>query len=126
MPMPATHDLIAEVQRAGYQITNAQQLRTNRWLLTLKDASGAAILVLVQARPLITAADVQDLAELVRLRNGARGILWAYGGSFSSAAQRTLAELADNRLRLCTALPPATQPEGGEAIQGRPALRTTS
>jgi hypothetical protein len=124
--MPATHDLLAEAQRAGYQIVDAQQVRTNRWLLTLRDAGGAAIVVLVQARPLITAADVQDLAELVRLRNGARGLLWAYGGSLSPAAQRTLAELADNRLRPCTALPPAAQPEGGEAVQARPALRTTS
>ncbi len=125
MAMPATHELLREADRAGYQIINSQQLRTNRWLLTLKDTTGAAILVLVQARPLITAADVQDLAELVRLRGGIRGLLWAYGGSFSPAAQRTLAELADNRLRLCTALP-AAQPESDEAVKVSPALRPIS
>ena len=37
--------------------------------------------------------------------NVARGLLLAYGGSFSPAAQRTLAELSDNRLVLCTTLP---------------------
>src|SRR5690348_4855572 len=100
MPMPAKQDLLQAAHRAGYLGAEVQQLRANRWLLTLKDASGAALLVLVQARPLITSADVQDLAELVRLRGIARGLLWAYGGSFSPAAQRTLAELSDNRLRL--------------------------
>jgi hypothetical protein len=73
----------------------------------LSDASGATTLVLIQARPLISAADVQDLAELSRLRQPGRAILLAYGGTFSPAAQSTLTEMGDDRLRLCTTLPPA-------------------
>ena len=107
MPLPSTRDLIQMAQSAGYQISATQQLRSNRWLLMLSDASSATTLVLVQARPLISAADVQDLAELTRLRQPGRAILLAYGGAFSSAAQRTLAEMGDERLRLCTTLPPA-------------------
>ena len=107
MPLPSTRDLIQMVQSAGYQISATQQLRSNRWLFMLTDATGATTLVLIQARPLISAADVQDLAELARLRQPGRAILLAYGGSFSQAAQRTLAEMADERLRLCTTLPPA-------------------
>jgi hypothetical protein len=107
MPLPSTRDLIQMAQSAGYQMSATQQLRSNRWLLMLSDASSASTLVLVQARPLISAADVQDLAELTRLRQPGRAILLAYGGTFSSAAQRTLAEMGDDRLRLCTTLPPA-------------------
>ena len=107
MPLPSTRDLIQMAQSAGYQISATQQLRSNRWLLMLSDASSATTLVLVQARPLISAADVQDLAELTRLRQPGRAILLAYGGTFSSAAQRTVAEMGDDRLRLCTTLPPA-------------------
>jgi hypothetical protein len=107
MPLPSTRDLIQMAQSAGYQIIATQQLRSNRWLLMLSDASSTTTLVLIQARPLISAADVQDLAELTRLRQPGRAILLAYGGMFSSAAQRTLPEMGDDRLRLCTALPPA-------------------
>ena len=107
MPLPSTRDLIQMAQSAGYQIVATQQLRSNRWLLMLVDASGATMLALIQARLLIGAADVQDLAELTRLRQPGRAILLAYGGTFSSAAQRTLAEMGDDRLRLCTTLPPA-------------------
>jgi hypothetical protein len=42
------------------------------------------------------------------------GILLAHGGTFSPAAQRTLAEIGHHRLRLCTSLPPA-QTERGQA-----------
>jgi hypothetical protein len=107
MPLPSTRDLIQMAQSAGYLIVGNQQLRANRWLLMLSDASGTTTLVLIQARPLVNAADVQDLAELARLRRPARAILLAYSGTFSSAAQRTLAEMGDDRLRLCTTLPPA-------------------
>ena len=107
MPLPSTRDLIQMAQSAGYQIVATQQLRSNRWLLMISDGIGATTLVLIQARPLISAADVQDLAELTRLRQPGRAILLAYGGTFSSAAQRTLAEMGDERLRLCTTLPPA-------------------
>jgi hypothetical protein len=126
MPLPSTEELIHTARQAGYQILEARQVRANRWLLTLKDSNGATLLVLVQSRPLIVSADVQDLAELVRLQHGARGILWAYAGSFSPAAQRTLAELSDTRLRFCTALPPAAQLEGEELVKVSSALRPTS
>ena len=107
MPLPSTRDLIQMAQSAGYQIVATQQLRSNRWLFMLSDSSGATTLALIQARPLIGAADVQDLAELARLRQPTRAILLAYSGAFSTAAQRTLAEMGDDRLRLCTTLPPA-------------------
>ncbi len=107
MPLPSTRDLVQMAQSAGYQIVATQQLRSNRWLFMLVDASGATTLALIQARPLISAADVQDLAELTRLRRPGHAILLAYGGTFSPAAQRTLAEMADERLRLCMTLPPA-------------------
>src|SRR5205085_3200868 len=89
MLLPSTRDLIQMAQSAGYQIVATQQLRSNRWLFMLTDGIGATTLVLIQARPLISAADVQDLAELTRLRQPIRAILLAYGGMFSAAAQRT-------------------------------------
>jgi hypothetical protein len=107
MPLPSTHELVQMAQSAGYQIVATQQLRSNRWLFMLSDAAGATTLALIQARPLIGAADVQDLAELTRLRRPTRAFLLAYGGAFSAAAQRTLTEMGDDRLRLCTTLPPA-------------------
>ena len=107
MQLPSTRDLTQMAQSAGYQIVGTQQLRSNRWLLMLTDASGTTTLALIQVRPLIGAADVQDLAELTRLRQPARAILLAYGGTFSAAAQRTLIEMGDDRLRLCSTLPPA-------------------
>jgi hypothetical protein len=125
MPLPSTRDLVQLAQAAGYQVIATQQLRSNRWLLALSDERGASVLALIQARPLINAADVQDLAELVRLRRPSRGVLLAYGGAFSAAAQRTLAELGDDRLRLCTALPPAAKQDGDEMRGVSPALRPT-
>jgi hypothetical protein len=109
-------------QSAGYHIVATQQLRANRWLFMLSDSTGATMLALIQARPLISAADVQDLAELTRLRRPARAILLAYGGAFSSAAQRTLTEMGDDRLRLCTALPPAAPPDPEELPNAKAAL----
>ena len=123
MTLPSTCDLVQMSQAAGYQIVATQQLRANRWLLMLSDRSGATTLALIQARPLISAADVQDLAELARLRRPARAVLLAYGGTFSPAAQRTLAELADDRLRLCITLPPAAAPDPEELRSANPALR---
>jgi hypothetical protein len=123
MSLPSTRDLVQMAQAAGYQIAAVQQLRANRWLLMLSDSSGATTLALIQARPLISAADVQDLAELARLRRPTRAVLLGYGGTFSPAAQRTLAELGDERLRLCTALPPAAPPDPEELRNANPALR---
>jgi len=107
----ATRDLVQMSRQAGYQVVEAEQLRPNRWLLILLDADGHQLALLVQARPLINSADVQDLADIVRLRRLHSGLLLAYEGSFSSAAQRTHQELADGRLRLCTVLPLASKSE---------------
>ena len=123
MALPSTRDLIRMAQQAGYQVVASEQLRANRWLLTLSDETSATTLVLVQARPLIYAADVQDLAEIVRLQYASLGILLAHGGVFTAIAQRTLAELSDDRLRLCTTLPPAAKHDGDDLRAVRPALR---
>ncbi len=121
MPLPSTRDLVQMAQSAGYQIIATQQLRSNRWLFMLSDVTSTTTLVLIQARPLISAADVQDLAELTRLRQPARAILLAYNGVFSSAAQRTLAEMGDERLRLCTTLP-AAPPDPEDLSNAKAAL----
>jgi hypothetical protein len=102
-------------QQAGYQVFQAEQLRPNRWQLIVIDGAEKRWALLVQARPLLSSADVQDLADTVRLRRLDGGILWAHGGVFSPAAQRTYQELADGRLRLCTALPPAAKLDQVEA-----------
>jgi len=111
MAKPATREFVLMAQQAGYQLIEIEQLRSNRWLLILADGAGERTGLLVQARPLVSSADVQDLADLVRLRQLHSGILLAHGGAFSPTAHRTHAELADQRLRLCTVLPPATKPE---------------
>jgi hypothetical protein len=116
MTRPTTQSLARDAQQAGYQVIGAEQLRPNRWLLHVLDADGAATLLMVQARPMVGAADVQDLAELVRLRRIRYGVLLAHQGSFTPAAMRTLAELGDQRLRLCTALPAARPEVEGRAI----------
>ncbi|MGQ9550624.1 MAG: hypothetical protein ACUVSY_18335 [Roseiflexus sp.] len=92
---------------AGYRVVTVERLRSNRWLVTLVDGNGHIVLVLAQMRPLIGSADVQDLAEFVRLRNPTMGILLAIDGVFSASAQHTCTELRDRRVHLCTALPPA-------------------
>jgi hypothetical protein len=124
MTKPATRDLIRMAQQAGYLVLEAEQLRPNRWLLIVTDAAEKRFAVLVQARPLLSAADVQDLADTVRLRRLDGGILLAHGGVFSPAAQRTHQELADSCLRLCTALPPAAKPEPAEARQVHTRLKS--
>jgi len=118
----STQAVVQAARQAGYQVGMVEHLRANRWLLTLTDTTGATVVLLVQARPLIIAADVLDLAEIVRVRRPARGLLWAYAGRLSPDAQRTLIELADHRLQLCTLLPPAAEPMSGTAWQGNPAL----
>jgi hypothetical protein len=114
--------VVQAARQAGYQVGLVEHLRANRWLLTLTDTTGATVVLLVQARPLIVAADVLDLAEIVRVRRPARGILWAYAGHFSPDAQRTLIELTDHRLQIWTRLPPAAEPMSGTAWQGKSAL----
>lgn len=124
MAKPSTRELVHAARQAGYGISAVEQLRPNRWLLVLTDNTGAETLVLVQARPLISSVDVQDLADIVRLRRPARGILLAHGGSFSSGAQRTLQEFADDRLKLCTTLPAAPGQENGESRQFGAAVKS--
>ena len=115
MNKPTTRELVRMVQQAGYQVIEAEQLRPNRWQLIVVDGAENRWALLVQARPLLSSADVQDLADTVRLRRLDGGILLAHGGVFSPAAQRTHQELADGRLRLCTALPLAAKPDHVEA-----------
>ncbi len=98
-------NIVAQAQETGYQVEKVEQVRSNRWLLTLKDSSNAIILALVQQRPLVSSADVQDLAELLHLRRSDRGILLALGGRFSADAQRTAHELRQTQIHLCTSLP---------------------
>ncbi|MEP7187611.1 MAG: hypothetical protein ABI901_00305 [Roseiflexaceae bacterium] len=112
MVTPLTRDLVDTAQHAGYQVLIVEHPRSTRWLLTLRDSLGTSIMLVIQARSLIGAADVQDLDELVRVRQLQRGLFWAYGGTFSTAAHRTCAELGALRLTLCTALPSATPIEG--------------
>ena len=121
MTKPTTRELARMVQQAGYKVFEAEQLRPNRWQLIVADGAGSRWVLLVQARPLLSSADVQDLADIVRLRRLDGGILLAHDGVFSPAAQRTHQELADGRLRLCTALPPAAKPDQLEAkpVQAR-------
>ncbi len=111
-------DFTLEARTAGYQILAAEQLRSNRLLMTLSEPSGVITLVMVQARALIGASDVQDLAQIMQLRHPARGILLAHGGVFSATAQQTLVELGDPRVRLCTVLPTASRAE----VEGVPGL----
>lgn len=120
---PKVPDFERMARDAGYRVAVIERLRSNRWLVTLMDGDGHTVLVLAQARPLIGSADVQDLAELVRLRNPTMGILLAIGGVFSASAQHTCAELRDRRLHLCTALPPAPAAVAAEsAVRNAPAL----
>jgi hypothetical protein len=127
MAIPSARELTQLARAAGYRVADVEQLRANRWLLTVFDPADEATLVMAQARPLIGAADVQDLADLVQLRQIRRGILLACGGSFSLAAQRTLAELGSGRLRLCTSLPPAVKATpDAEPLAVVPALKRMS
>jgi hypothetical protein len=125
MAKPAIRDFIHMARQAGYQVADAEQLRPNRWLLILADAVGRRLALLVQARPLISSADVLDLADIVRLRQLHSGVLLAYEGSFSPTAQRTHQELADSRLRLCTALPLASKSEYFETQPVGAAIKST-
>lgn len=111
--------VVAQARELGYHVEQVEQVRTNRWLLTLKDSTNAVILALVQQRPLISSADVQDLAELLTLRRSDRGILLAIGGKFSPAAQRTAIELNQIQISLCTTLPANPSPP-----QMKPAFET--
>ena len=116
---PSTKLFVQQAQQAGYRVIKAEQLRANRWLLTLQHAE-TALLMLVQARPLIGATDVQDLADLVALRRAHQGILLAHAGAFSQSAVRTQAEIGRDRIRLVTVLPPTPPTEPGLQLAAKP------
>ncbi len=120
---PTTAELTRQARAAGYTVVRIEQLRTNRWLLTLTDAQGAPLLVLAQQRPLICAADVQDLADTLSLHRCPTGILLALDGTFSPEARRTATELQRQSIQLCNTLPPS----GESALpQARPAKLETA
>ncbi|MBX0328780.1 hypothetical protein K2Z83_13965 [Oscillochloris sp. ZM17-4] len=104
----ASTNLSNLVREAGYQLIHIDQLRTNRWLIVAESAEGR-VLVLAQQRPLISASDVQDLAERLRLSQVPIGYLLAMGGRFSPEAQRTAAELRRPRIVLCGKIPSVDQ-----------------
>lgn len=119
MTKSSSHDLEQEFCQAGYDVLKIEQLRANRWVITLQDETKHIILVLVQARLLVSSADVHDLADLVRLRRPDRGVLLAYGGNLSPAAQGALKELNDQLLRFCVVHSSAStsnRPESGQAV----------
>ncbi|MCG8352629.1 MAG: hypothetical protein MI924_33095 [Chloroflexales bacterium] len=106
----ALAQVLAQARESGYHVQRVEQLRTNRWLLTVTDSTGATVLILVQKRLLINSADVQDLAELLRLGRYQQGILLVIDGTFSPASHRTAHELSITRISLCTALPKVSPP----------------
>ena len=102
--------IVADVRKAGYEIVTLEQLRPNRWLLIIRDDQGVSRMLLAQQRSLVSSADVQDLAEMLQLRNIKEGLLLAVDGTFSPVAHRTVLELRDRRILLCTSLPSAPTP----------------
>lgn len=101
-------DAAAHARRLGYHIIAAEQLRATRCLLVLTEPSGQPFAVLIQRRALITAADVQDFAEILFLRRLDRGLLIAVDGEFSNEARRTAQELRQATITLATDIPPAS------------------
>jgi hypothetical protein len=112
-----TTDLPSLVREAGYQLVRLEQLRTNRWLI-VADSDDGRVLILAQQRPLISAADVQDLAEQLRLSRIPIGYLLAMDGRFSPEAQRTAAELRQPQIVLCGKIPPVDQPPRPSSVFG--------
>lgn len=105
-------------QQAGYRVRLVEQPRNNRLLLTVDDPEGQALMIMIQARRLVTASDVAELADVVRIRRLHQGLLWAYGGEFSPFATQAVRELGD-LIRLIRGLPSATtQPALRDAFNG--------
>jgi hypothetical protein len=116
--MNATHaQMLAIARNAGYDPTSVEELRPNRWLITMRAPTGDSILVLAQRRHLILAADVQDLSEILRLRRFPSGYLLAVEGRFSPEALRTARELCTPRILLCVDLPPAGPAPANGALE---------
>ncbi len=97
----------AHARRLGYQVITAEQLRATRCLLVLAEPSDQPFAVMIQRRALLTAADVQDFAEILFLRRLNRGLLIAVDGGFSAEARRTAQELRFASITLTNDLPPA-------------------
>ena len=106
-----TAKLTAQVRTAGFEVVRVEQPRTNRWVVTARSGTGESVLIMAQDRPLIGAADVQDLAELLRCGRHRRGLLLALGGGFSPEARRTAGELSRRPIELCTSLPAPDDPQ---------------
>ncbi|NTW97425.1 MAG: hypothetical protein HGB28_02625 [Oscillochloris sp.] len=114
---PTATNLSTIVRDAGYQLIRVEQLRLNRWLI-LADSAEGQVLILAQQRPLIGAADVQDLAEQLRLARVSLGYLLALDGRFSPEAQRTAAELRQPQIVLCGRIPSVGQPPHPSSVFG--------
>jgi hypothetical protein len=112
MAYPSQRELTQLARKAGYDVLSIEQLRPNRWLLTLAQPQASPVLAMFQIRPLVGAADVMDLGDLVGLRRAAYGILIAHNGVFSASAQQTHKELRALKLHLCTSLPPIITSNG--------------
>lgn len=113
-----------EARTAGYHVVASDRLRANRWLLVVRNHLGQLLAVLVQSRSLISEADVQDLAEVVRLRRYHGGILLIQNAQVSPHAQRTLKEFSAQNLHICASIPAATAVEPPSGVR-RPAAATT-
>ncbi|HMQ35333.1 MAG TPA: hypothetical protein PKD53_31780 [Chloroflexaceae bacterium] len=109
--------MAATAREAGYEPMSVEQLRPNRWLMTLRPPFGEPLLVLAQRRPLVVAADVHDLAELLRLRRVATGYLLAVAGRFSPEALAAAREQRHPRVVLCATLPPAGPAPASGALE---------
>ncbi len=109
--------MVATAREAGYEPLSVEQLRPNRWLLTLRSPDGESILVLAQRRHLILAADVHDLVELLRLRRFKAGYLLAVDGRFSPEALAAARELRHPRVMPCATLPPAGPAPAAGALE---------
>jgi hypothetical protein len=96
----------AHARRLGYQVLVAEQLRATRCLLVLASPDVQPFAVLAQQRSLITAADVQDFAEILFLRRLNRGLLVAVDGHFSDEARRTAQELPPANALVAAGLQP--------------------
>ncbi len=118
MSQLSARELSTLAQQAGYQVVSVEQLRANRWLVSLLTPQNELIVALYQARPLVGASDVLDMAELVRLRRARRAYLIAYGGAFSPAAFRTLNELRGIAIELVESLPAAAPSASAEPERG--------
>ncbi len=123
MATVTSRDLAEQARRANYEVMSIEQQRANRWVLTLR-SGGLVTIVLAQSRQLLSGADVQDLAELVRLRGPAQGILLALDGTFSPIAQQTLDELRALPLRFATKTLLAPSAEHEPRPLGVPLTRT--